>query len=137
MTVLPTAFVTNELEIVGVYDRGVPNNERIALLAHSTVELGAYGLMIGVRGSLGDAFPIRDNLFWFGNGALNPGDWLLVYTGNGRSTVGSVANTSARFVTVHWGRMRTMFNSHETVPILFRVDHVQVPQEQHWYPQQG
>ncbi len=51
----------------GVFDRGIANKERIVLFVNESVNLGQYGLMIGIRGGDGGAFPIRDNMLWFGD----------------------------------------------------------------------
>lgn len=119
----------NELSVIGVYDRGIPNQERIVLHVTETVNLGQYGLMIGVRAQDGTAFPVRDNLLWFGDGVVARGDWIFIYTGPGEPKVSTLPNTNNRTYTLHWGRAETILHNREVVPILFRVDAVQVPQE--------
>lgn len=121
--------LVTEISVVGVFDRGIPNQERVVLYVNETVNLGQYGLMVGVRGSDGTAFPIRDNLFWFGDGFVNRGDWIFVYTGPGEPRTTALPNTQERLYSIHWGRTQTMLHHHDVVPILFRVDAVQVPQE--------
>lgn len=118
-----------ELTIVGVFDRGVPNFERIAIQANQTTDLGKYGIMLGVKGSSGQAFPIRDNLFWFGDGLLPPNDWLFLYTGPGEPRAAEAPGGTGRLISLHWGRDRTVLHSSVVVPILFRIDAVQVAQE--------
>lgn len=118
-----------EITILGVFDRGIPNQERIVLLANEDVNLGQYGLMIGIRAQNGTAFPIRDNLFWFGDGIINRGDWLFVYTGPGEPKVTTLPNTQEQLYSIHWGRTQTILHHRDLVPILFRVDAVKVPQE--------
>lgn len=117
-----------ELEIVGLFDPGIPNIERIAILAKQSVNIGQYGLMVGVRGEGGAAFPLKDNLFWFGDAQLNEGDWLFIYTGAGKARVSDLPNGNGRLFSIHWGRPITIFHVHELVPILFRVDAVFIPQ---------
>jgi hypothetical protein len=119
-----------EMTVFDVADRGVPNQERIVIRANGPVSLGRYGLMLGVKASFGSAFPIRDNLLWFGDAALWEGDWLFVYTGPGESRVSQIPNTNGRIVSVHWGRAQTILQNQALVPILFRLDAVQVPAEQ-------
>jgi hypothetical protein len=119
--------VISELSIVGVFDRGKPNEERVILRATELVNLGQYGLMIGVRGSDGMAFPIRDNLLWFGDALLNPDDWLVVYTGPGTPRATRLPNSVEWLYSVHWGRSITLLHDPNLVPILFRVDAVQIP----------
>jgi len=62
-----------ELSIVGVFSRGVGNEERIVFRATEMVQMGQYGLMIGVRLGQGFASPVRDNFLWFGDAILNKG----------------------------------------------------------------
>lgn len=121
--------IVTEITVVGVFDRGIPNQERIVLRVNDTVNLGQYGLMVGVRGGNGAAFPIRDNLLWFGDGFVNSGDWIFVYTGPGEPRATTLPNTQERLYSLHWGRTQTMLHHRDVVPILFRVDAVQVPQE--------
>jgi hypothetical protein len=119
-----------ELKILDVYDRGVPNRERIAVFANQAVDMGQFGLMIGVRGSGGSAVPIRDNLLWFGDGILDTGDVILVYTGPGEPRVSTLPNNRQKLITVHWGRLKVLFSDQNFVPILFRVDAVMIPADQ-------
>lgn len=116
-----------ELTIVGVYDRGVPNRERIVLAANQQVNMGQYGLMIGIRGPEATAVPIRDNLLWFGDGLVNKGDLIFAYTGPGAPRVTPVPNNPERLITVHWGRSTVFLGDENLVPILFRVDAVMIP----------
>lgn len=116
----------SELEIVGVYDRGVPNKERIVVVVEETVNLGQYGLMIGVRAANGLALPIRDNLFWFGDGIVNKGEWLVIYSGPGKPMVTEMPDSTDKVYSIHWGRENTMLANPLLMPILFRADAVQV-----------
>ena len=117
------------LTIVGVFDRGVPNQERIVIRANEIIDLGRYGLMLGIRLEQGMARPIRDNLFWFGDALLMKGDWIFVYTGPGEGKDAPVPNSQERIYSIHWGRKETILHHDELVPILFRVDAVQTPSE--------
>lgn len=119
----------SELIVSGVYDRGTPNQERVVLYANQTVNLGQYGLMVGVRAAGNSAFPVRDNLLWFGDGLVNKGDWIFVYTGPGEPRATTLPNTEERLYSIHWGRDKTIFHHPDLVPILFRVDAVHVPYE--------
>lgn len=116
----------DELAIIGVFDRGIPNKERIVLCANESLELAPYGLMLGIRGSDGFAVPIRDNLLWFGNGLINKGDWIFVYSGPGEPKVTEVPNNTEKMYSVHWGRKKVILSSSEVVPILFRMDAVRI-----------
>lgn len=123
--IMPHAI--EELSIVGVYDRGVPNKERIVICANESVATGQFGLMLGIRAEDGTAIPVRDNLLWFGNAWLNKGDWVFVYTGPGEARVTDVPNNTERLYSIHWGKKKVALQSMEIVPILFRMDAVIVP----------
>lgn len=119
-------YSISELSLIGVHDRGIPNQERIVIQVSETVNLGQYGLMIGVRAAGNSAFPVRDNLLWFGDGIVKQGDWIFVYTGPGKGKVSPIPNTDNSLYSVHWDRARTILDSQDLVPILFRVDAIQV-----------
>ncbi|MFI5331210.1 MAG: hypothetical protein ACHQ2F_09300 [Desulfobaccales bacterium] len=114
---------------VNVFDRGIANKERIVLFVNEKVNLGQYGLMIGIRAQAGSAVPIRDNMLWFGDGIVNKGDWIFVYTGPGEAKTTMLPNNQERLFSIHWGRKETILHHPDLVPILFRVDAVQIPQE--------
>lgn len=116
-----------ELTVIGIHDRGVPNQERIVIRVNDTVDLGQYGLMVGVRATSGMAFPIKDNLLWFGDAVVSQGDWIFIYTGHGKPKDSLLPNTNNRIYSLHWGRDWTVFSNQELLPILFRIDAVQVP----------
>lgn len=115
-----------ELKIVGVFDRAVPNKERVVITIEDTVNMGRYGLMLGVRAGNGTAVPIHDNMLWFGDGVVNKGDWLFVYTGPG-NPVSSASLGSSKIYSVYWQKTQTVLASPDIVPILFRVDGVSIP----------
>jgi len=116
--------------MVSVYDQGIPNRERIVLYANETVNTGQYGLMVGILATGNTAFPIPDNLFWFGDAIINKGDWIFIYTGPGEAKLTEIPNSTNKMYSVHWGRSKTVLNHQDLVPILFRVDAVQIPNVQ-------
>lgn len=118
-----------EMSTYDVLDRGIPNQERIAIYINETLNLGKYGLMLGIRGPNNSARPIRDNFFWFGEGLVNRGDWIFVYTGPGEPTKSDLPNCTEKLYSLHWGREKTILNQPNIVPILFRMDAVQIPEE--------
>lgn len=121
------AYPINELMIVGIYDHGVPNMERVVLLAKEPIDLGNYALIAGIRGQEGQAFPLRDNFLWFGNGWLQKGDWLFVYTAPGEPKMTQLPNQSEKLYSIHWGKTQTIFQHKELIPLLIRMDALQVP----------
>lgn len=116
-----------ELSLIGVEDRGVPNAERVVIRVNEFVDMASYVLMQGVANGGGGAVPIRDAMFWFGNGLLAPNDWIFVYTAAGEAkTVNLPMNDGTdathKLVMLHWSRSQTMFHSPGVVPILARID---------------
>ena len=121
-----------EITIATILNRGVPNQECIALKVNEPVNLGQFGIMVGRFNQATDAvphsgaFPYFDNLFWFGDGLTKPGDWLFVYTGSGTPRKGLAANGVSETYSLFWGKPNTLFAESLLVPILFRVDAVHV-----------
>jgi hypothetical protein len=95
----------SELLLYPVAERGVPNAERIPILVRETIDVGCYGIMVGNSGTHGFATPFQDNLFWFGDGIVNAGDWILVYTGSGSPrSLDWTQPPGSKVYVVHWGR---------------------------------
>ena len=117
-----------ELGIVTILDRGVPNKECIAVSVRQAVNMGRYGLMLAQHDTTESksSVPFFDNLFWFGDGVANANDWLFVYTGPGTPTSTQAANGVNRVFRLHWGKPHTVFANSMVVPILFRVDAVDI-----------
>lgn len=118
-----------ELDVVTVLERGIANKECIAVSVKQTVNLGRYGLMLAqhdANTSTG-ALPYFDNLFWFGDGIVNAGDWLFVYTGPGDPTSTPTSNGANKSYRLHWRKQYTVFANSMIVPVLFRVDAVNIP----------
>jgi len=126
-----------ELSLMGIFDRGIPNSERIAFQATERISLGHFGILLGIKGVPGAAFPIRDNFFWFQDGILNPHDWVLVYTCNGKPTGSVIPNTETHLYTVFWGRPGVILANPNIVPILFRMDAVAVGEQPLMLPNSG
>lgn len=101
-----------DLELVGIYDRGNPNQERIQLRARETLSLAPYGLVYGVATTnVAEPFirPFDDIFFWFGVGWINKHDHVFVYTGAGESRRTTIKDTAIVAHVMHWGRSQTMF----------------------------
>lgn len=115
-----------ELSIVDVLGRGVPNEESIALRVKERVNLGQYGIMLGVHSHSRLARPLQDSLFWFGDGMVDEGDWIFVNTGDGESRVTKSTDQLNSIFSVFWNKASTVFANSNVVPILFRVDAVDI-----------
>jgi len=117
-----TEFSVPDLKIISVLDRGQPNLERVAIRVVNETDMTPYGLLVGLRNEGVRAWPLNDNFLWFGNGIVQENDWIFAYTGPGTPRKDELPSSGSHLYTVHWGRKKTMFNSPEVVPILFRID---------------
>ena len=118
-----------ELEIIGVYDRGKANAERIVLKAQSTIDMVRYALLVGtvaVDGAMRYIYPARDAFFYFGPGTIQAGQWLIVYTGSGEALTTTMQGTGETVYVVHWGRQNTMFANSSIAPALVRLDTIEI-----------
>lgn len=108
------------LSFIGVADPGVPNLERLVLRPSDTINIAAYGVIVGIRQPAGHAIPLRDSFFWFGESIISPPSWILLYTRPGQYgiTKHSDGNPVHSFF---WNRHHTMFTSEEIVPIVFEI----------------
>lgn len=114
----------DELALWGVYDRGVPNNERVVIRVAEHVDMASYALVTGTHSLSGNGgvIPLANNFFWFGNGVLKPGDWIFVYSSPGAARVVDHEGTDDKMYVLHWGKTQTIFHVPTIVPILFRMD---------------
>ena len=116
----------DELTLLDVHDRGIPNLERVVIRVNHHVDMSSYVLMQGVANESGGAVPIKDSMFWFGNGLLEPNDWIFVYTAAGQTRTEALTGKFEpnKLVVLHWARSQTMFHAPAVVPILARIDAV-------------
>lgn len=127
-----------ELLMHPVADRGLPNLERIPILVQEQTEMSQFGLLIGSATNPNFAVPIQDNFFWFGEGVVNPGDWILLYTGSGTPRTDDWNSLpGAKVYSIHWGRNRTVFANTNIVPLLFKTTCIQVGASPSDLPQIG
>ncbi len=126
-----------ELSVVSVLDRGVPNKECIAIQAEQAINLGQYGVMLGQHAGDNSVFPFQDNMFWFGDGMISEGDWVFIYTGSGTPNKHKALDNVHHTYGLFWGRANTLFADSNVVPLLFRVDAVDILSPQNNAPQLG
>ena len=116
----------NELTIISILDRGVPNQECIAIKVNEKINLGQYGIMLGMYSHSKLAMPFQDNLFWFGDGYVDKGDWIFVYTGDGEPKSLQTKDKLKNIYSLFWAKQNTVFANSNIVPLLFKVDAVDV-----------
>jgi len=116
----------DELSVITILKNGIPNEECIAINVNQDINLGQYGIMLGSFNANNTATPFRDNMFWFGDGIVNKGDWLFIYTGYGEPTQTKGIDGIHESYSLFWGKANTIFANTNVVPILFRVDAVDI-----------
>jgi hypothetical protein len=132
-TLLP---VIPELALLGAFDRGVPNKERIVLKPQSVLDIGNYAIILGTRLlHTGTVVPVRDAMFWFGSGTVSPDDWLFLFTGSGTPNFVPGPDNKGRLHLVYWGREHTLFHDPITEPVLWRLSGVEIPKPAGAVPQ--
>jgi hypothetical protein len=113
----------NELQIVNVSDRGVPNKERIYIQAKTDLHLGSYLLSIGYPIGNQKVFPASDQYLWFGNETVSANTWIIVYTGPGEPKITSMPNeTKDPALVLHWGKPQTMLLDNKLHPFILSLD---------------
>jgi len=118
-TLLP---MVPELLLEGAFDRGVPNMERIVMRPRSTIDVGNYVVLLGLRVE-GSAFvtPVRDAMYWFGSATLSPDDWLFLYTGPGTPTKVPAVGAPGSLYLSYWNRPATILHDQKIVPVIARL----------------
>lgn len=115
-----------ELSVVRIFHPGVPNRESIAISVEENTNLGQYGILVGLYQGDGLATPFVDHLFWFGDGRVRKGDWLFVNTGPGTPSTTATSEGDGKIFSIYWGKKQTIFANSNIVPVLFRLDAVNV-----------
>jgi hypothetical protein len=115
-----------DLELFGVYDRGVPNAERIVLRANAIVNLGCYAVGLGVKSENGMASPIPDQFLWLGEMYVDKGAWVFIFTGKGTPALTKELNTGGPMHVMYWHKDAVVLTHDLIVPMLYRFDGVRV-----------
>lgn len=120
--------LTPDLQIFGVYDRGIPNSERIVLRVNSPVNLGQYILVLGYRGHAGadTVLPIPDQSLWLGSTYIEAPAWVFIFTGNGQPGITHEKNTHEPLHSIYWNKPNIVLTHDDIVPALLHVDFVQI-----------
>jgi hypothetical protein len=96
--------------------------------AQSAIDLGRYAVVLGVRYlQTGNLVPIRDTMFWFGSGTVQPQDWVFLFTGSGQPRSTPNAEGNGQLHLVYWGKEHTVFHDPTTEPMIWRLDGLGLP----------
>ena len=110
-------FDTPELEIFGVYDRGIPNKERIVLRANLDTNLSTYCLVLGFTGGNPNIiFPVSDHFLWLGNIIAAQNSWIFIFTGPGTPAVTQEINTKFPVQNIFWNKRNVVLDNQDLTP---------------------
>jgi hypothetical protein len=93
----------HELAIVGAFEAGVPNRERIVIRPTEAVNLAGFGLVLSLVNDDGSVTPVPNHFLWLGDRWVVPPTWLVVFTGPGAFREGAHQETGAPVLEFHWG----------------------------------
>ena len=117
-------YAVPELRLIGVEDKGVPNQERVVLQAAENLNLGRYSLLVARKfmSVLATQQPtlINDLLFWFGEQQAVAGQRVIVFTGPRRPDP-TLRSYGASDLILNWGHASTLFGLPDDIPVLIRL----------------
>ncbi len=100
-----------ELSIVGIYDRGKPDKERIAIRVHADVNLNNFCMVRGIWShQRKQLIPLHSFFFQFPDEEVEEGSWVIVYTGSGTNKRTTMKSTGAPALVLHWGLKNVAFS---------------------------
>jgi hypothetical protein len=116
-----------ELQLLGVFDPGVPRRERIVLKVEAQIDIGWYAIILAIRGQpSGHIAPLRDSMYWIGSGSVQPNDWIFLFTGSGQQITLPAEGDHGKLFVEFWGREETVFHNSQIVPVLWRLSGITV-----------
>lgn len=117
----------DDLKLVEIQYPGQANYERIVISVLKFCDLAEYCMFLTMPTTDGTSVPVKDHMLWFGHGSVNPGDWVIVYTGSGSTTIiphGPLVAGGAiqsRLINIHWGKDHTIFQNRALTPALVKI----------------
>jgi hypothetical protein len=114
------------IEIFGVYDRGIPNLERIVLRVNGAIDLTQYFVFLGFRAPLNAdlIIPMPDQFIWLGQTFIDTPGWVFIFTGGGKPGVSQEQNTKEPVHSLYWNKPQTCLGHQDIVPALAHFDHL-------------
>lgn len=123
----------DELAFIGIYDRGVPNRERIVLRPTRRIALAEYIVALGLKAPGGLVRPLPNNLFWFSDEiTIEPPYWIFLYTGPGERLFTTLQATKDPALVLHWGRATTLLQNPEIEPVVLQLGGILQPSAPTW-----
>jgi hypothetical protein len=112
----------NRLTLVGIYERGIPNKERVAISVAVEVNLTFYALIISAYTPGRQGVLAGSRLaYWFNPLVVKPGDWVVLYSGTGVNTTEKRTDGGTNHF-FHWGLPNTVWDNPESCAILCELN---------------
>ncbi|WP_295487713.1 hypothetical protein [uncultured Pseudomonas sp.] len=123
--------IVEALKIFEVQNAGVANEECVLIQVLQSCDLAEYALILTMPTIDGHPVPVKDHFLWFGQGFVNQGDWVFVYTASGSTKITPIDGLSTlglmnRLISIHWGKDHTIFQNRALSPVLIKIGAVGV-----------
>jgi len=89
-----------KLKITAIRERGDLNKERLVMKAEAGTDIGQY-VLLRVDTAQGKPTTAVRNAYWFPDKAINPGDFIVVYSKEGKSSEKAFRDVVSHFF--YWG----------------------------------
>lgn len=114
--------VLSELTVAGVFERGVPNQERVVLRVNAMTNLGGFLLARGPWAN-GNVIALQnDGYFYFPDEVVLPNSWVVLYTAPGTKSQTRHPQTNEPVLVLHWGQPTVQFASTKVGCALLRIN---------------
>jgi len=114
-----------ELTIVGVADRGIPNQERVVIRINQDVDLAQFQMFLVVYQE-GVSTPVNDYSFWLTDVSVKSGMYIFLYTGVGEVKFTTVQGTNEPAYVLHWGQPQAILTDPKFRPAIVRLSGLEV-----------
>lgn len=96
-----------KLKITAIREAGDLSKERLVMKAEASTDVGQYVLL---RVDTVDGKPTTSvrNTYWFPDKSINPGDYIVVYSKEGKSSEKEFKNVVSHFF--YWGSKETLWD---------------------------
>jgi hypothetical protein len=116
-----------EIEYWGIYERGVPNAERIVFKPRIPLNLTSYAIIVGIESENRSLVPIHDSNFYFPEVIVYPPAWVFVFTCKGTTMVNVERTTKEPTHNLFWGRSQVVFGHSSLTAAIVRIDAMLYP----------
>jgi hypothetical protein len=112
---------TMKISIVGILDRGVPNQERLHLRSLADVSLSSYAVFDTGYLNPGRISNFPKNVYWFAPKNIKAGDSVVVYTNAGvNSSTPNIDGTTTYFF--HWGKSTILWSAPGSCAVVWELN---------------